>query len=67
MIVGNPIIMILKAIMLMILKRLNKVSLNSTFLDLILNINGDNLFVKIGYRLSFYNGRIDNIIYLSYY
>lgn len=53
--------------MLMILKRLNKVSLNSTFLDLILNINGDNLFVKIGYRLSFYNGSIDNIIYLSYY
>lgn len=46
---------------------INKVSLNSTFLDLILNINGDNLFVKIGYRLSFYNGRIDNIIYLSYY
>lgn len=53
--------------MLMILKRLNKVSLNSVFLDLILNINGDNLFVKIGYRHSFYNGRIDNIIYLSYY
>lgn len=53
--------------MLMILKRLNKVSLNSVFLDLILKISGDNLFVKIGYRHSFYNGRIDNIIYLSYY
>lgn len=52
----------------MILKRLNKVSLNSTFFfDLVLNINGDNLSVKIGYRHSFYNGRIDNIIYLSYY
>lgn len=37
------------------------------FFDLVLNINGDNLFVKIGYRHSFYNGRIDNIIYLSYY
>lgn len=53
--------------MLMILKRLNKVSLNSVFLDLILKISGDNLFVKIGYRYCFYNGRIDNIIYLSYY
>lgn len=53
--------------MLMILKRLNKVSLNSVFLDLILKISGGNLFVKIGYRHCFYNSRIDNIIYLSYY
>lgn len=53
--------------MLMILKRLNKVSLNSVFLDLILKISGGNLFVKIGYRHCFYNGSIDNIIYLSYY
>lgn len=30
-------------------------------------ISGGNLFVKIGYRHCFYNGRIDNIIYLSYY
>lgn len=37
------------------------------FLDLILKISGGNLFVKIGYRHCFYNGRIDNIIYLSYY
>ena len=44
-----------------------KVSLNSVFLDLILKISGGNLFVKIGYRHCFYNGRIDNIIYLSYY
>lgn len=29
--------------------------------------SGGNLFVKIGYRHCFYNGRIDNIIYLSYY
>lgn len=53
--------------MLMILKRLSKVSLNSVFLDLILKISGGNLFAKIGYRHCFYNGRIDNIIYLSYY
>lgn len=53
--------------MLMILKRLNKVSLNSVFLDLILKISGGNLFVKIGYRHCFCNGHIDNIIYLSYY
>lgn len=37
------------------------------FLDLILKISGGNLFIKIGYRHCFYNGRIDNIIYLSYY
>lgn len=40
---------------------------NGVFLDLILKISGGNLFVKIGYRHCFYNGRIDNIIYLSYY
>lgn len=39
----------------------------SVFLDLILKISGGNLFAKIGYRHCFYNGRIDNIIYLSYY
>lgn len=49
------------------IESLNKVSLNSVFLDLILKISGDNLFAKIGYRHCFYNGRIDNIIYLSYY
>lgn len=87
MIVGNPIIMILKAI-------LNRFRLRRDYIanavdkippeikdalvawyspvkqklsnyDVI--VSGGNLFVKIGYRHCFYNGRIDNIIYLSYY
>lgn len=39
----------------------------TVFLDLILKISGGNMFAKIGYRYCFYNARIDNIIYLSYY
>lgn len=38
-----------------------------TALALFNNGFGSNLFVKIGYRHCFCNGRIDNIIYLSYY